>query len=244
MKPYTPSLWLGLVVGLSLLTLSTLPTHNIAATIIWADDFNDGDYNGWNVVYGAFSTEDNLLRAEVGQSCINHPSTVIVGTWSFDFIFSGQFSSGANIGFACEEVVLYPITGYVLKVGRSAFELVVWNQSYDWIIGSYYPLYHINGRQEIDITREENGQFRVYINNTLQIEAIDTTISASNYFHFFCGPNEALDDISVSDSIDVFPPTNTEPEFPSVPQIPGFPILAIIFGMMLALSVKANRKRD
>ncbi|MFX1510452.1 MAG: hypothetical protein ACFFBR_09125 [Promethearchaeota archaeon] len=233
-----------LVLGLILLVLFALLTQNTTAAIIWTDDFNDGNYDGWNVVYGVFSTDENLLRAQVGQSCINHPSTIIVGTWSFDFIFSGQISSGANIGFACEEVVLYPITGYVLKVGRSAFELVVWNESYDWIIGSYYPSHHINGRQQIDITRDETGLFRVYINSTLQIEAVDTTISASNYFHFFCGPNEALDNIRVSDSIDVILPTNTEPDVPNIPQIPGFPVLAIIFGVILAFSVKAKRTRD
>jgi hypothetical protein len=232
------------VLGLVLLVLFSLLTQSTAAAIIWADDFDDGNYNGWNVVYGAFSTDENLLRAQIGQSCINHPSAVIVGTWSFDFVFSGQISSGANIGFACEEVVLYPITGYVLKVGRSAFELVVWNESYDWIIGSYYPPYHISGCQGVDITRDETGEFRVYINNTLRIEAVDTTISASNYFHFFSGPNEALDNISVRDSIDVTPPTNTEPEVPIVPQIPGFPFLAIILGMTLAVSVRVLKKRS
>ncbi|MFX1581479.1 MAG: hypothetical protein ACFFCJ_04590, partial [Promethearchaeota archaeon] len=62
-----------LVLGLILLVLFALLTQNTTAAIIWTDDFNDGNYDGWNVVYGVFSTDENLLRAQVGQSCINHP---------------------------------------------------------------------------------------------------------------------------------------------------------------------------
>ena len=230
-----------IVLSLLFSTFSTVEV--VKGAVVWSDDFNDGDYVGWNIVYGVFSANENMLQSQVAQSCINHPSSVIVGTWSFDFLFSGQLSSGANIGFACEEVVLYPITGYVLKVGRSAFELVVWNQSYDWIIGSFYPPHHIVGHQHIEVTRDTTGLFRVYINNSLCIEAVDTTISTSNYFHFFCGPNEALDNISVSDTIDVTP-TTTGPEPSTFPQIHGFPLLAIIFGLVLAFSVSAYRKHN
>jgi len=225
-----------------LILASMFPLNETGAAVVWADDFNDGNYSDWTIIYGAFSTDNYMLQSLVAQSCINHPSSVIIGTWSFDFIFSGRFSSGANIGFACEEVVLYPVTGYVLKVGRSAFELVVWNQSYDWIIGAYYPSSHIDGQQQVDITREETGLIRVFINGTLRIEAVDNTLTISNFFHFFCGPDEALDNIVVSDTIDVTPSTCTNPGIPIPPQIPGFPLVAIFIGFICALSLGVLRR--
>ncbi len=232
-----PSLVFFVVVCLILvggLVCSKVP---VVAVEVWSDDFNDGNLDGWTVTYGSFSTVDNSLRALVPSSCINHSSSVNIGTWSFDLYISGLASSGAHVCYSCESFVIYPITGYDLKVSPNAFELMVWYQSYDDCIGSYYPPTRMTGWQHVDITRDSTGHICVFINGTLQIETEDTTITISNYFHFFCGPDEGLDNVVVSDSIDITPSTNTTPSTPMTPQIPGFHPATIILGIIIAISL-------
>ncbi len=233
------------MVNFILLVTLVFTAYTSAATLIWSDDFNDGNFDGWTVTYGSYTATDNRLLAIEASSCINHQSTVNVGTWSFDLYISGLGSSGAHVCFSCEDFVIYPQTGYDLKVGRNAFELMLWVQYYDWLLGSYYPSTQIAGWQHVDITRDVNGLIRIFVNGTLQIEVEDNTAFTSNYFHFFCGPGEGLDNVLVSDSIDIVPETNTNPGVPTTPQIPGFPLAAIAFSVTitLALGILTRRRR-
>ena len=46
------------------------------AGVIWSDDFDDGDYNGWIVVRGVFSAEEKTLNATSDGCNIVHLSPV------------------------------------------------------------------------------------------------------------------------------------------------------------------------
>lgn len=233
----------ALVCGILLSSLVVI-TDSTSAMVVWSDDFNDGNYDGWTVTYGSFSLANNCLLAMEASSAINHPSTVTEGTWSFDLHSSGLTSSGVHLSFYCEDFVFYPKTGFDLKVGRNAFELMYWEDYYDIVLGAYYPTSHIMGWHHVDVTRDATGLMRVFINGTLRIEVANTPTITSNYFHFFCGPDEGIDNVVVSDSIDITPTPGT-PEVPTMPSIPGFPIAAIVtgIGVTIGLILLSRRRR-
>ena len=55
----------------------------VQAEVVWSDDFNDGDYDGWGIQRGNWSADNNYLRIS-NEGDIYHPSAVSKGTWSFD----------------------------------------------------------------------------------------------------------------------------------------------------------------
>ena len=132
-------------------------------------------------------------------------------------------------------MVFYPITGYDLKVSRYGFELMYWLDYYDDSIGEYFPPVVMDGWQHVDITRDATGLIRVYINQTLRIETVDNRIPSSNYFHLLSGPGEGLDNIIVSDSVDITPTPGPGPNPGDLFTLLG-PYLPLI-GLGLALVV-------
>ena len=77
------ALLIGLVFVFSLFTQS-------AAAVVWSDNFDDGNYDGWTVEDGDYSVTDGALRSEATGDLNNiiwYPSTTAVGTWNFSFMY-------------------------------------------------------------------------------------------------------------------------------------------------------------
>ncbi|MFW9927709.1 MAG: hypothetical protein ACFFDM_13240 [Candidatus Thorarchaeota archaeon] len=76
----------GVLIGL-IFVLSFLPQS--AATAVWSDNFDDGNYAGWTITEGTWSVVSGILESEdlgfsYGLQRIWHASSQIEGTWSFD----------------------------------------------------------------------------------------------------------------------------------------------------------------
>ncbi|MHA2273887.1 MAG: hypothetical protein ACXACI_18710, partial [Candidatus Hodarchaeales archaeon] len=69
---------------LALLFICLCSNVNVGHEVVWSDDFNDGDYDGWTPAWGDWSTETNTLGV-IGSydGMIFRNSTVSTGTWSF-----------------------------------------------------------------------------------------------------------------------------------------------------------------
>ena len=199
------------VIGVLLLMSLALYSSPTSATIVWTDAFDDGNFDGWTVTYGAFSCAENALLAIQYSSTIHYPSTVMVGTWSFDLFVVDSGTSCLHVCFYCESFAIYPITGMDLKVSRNGFELMYWLDAYDDSIGEYFPPFVMTGWQHIDITRDDTGLIRVYINDSLRIETVDNRIPSSSYFYLLTNQGEGIDNIVVSDSVDITPPPGPQP---------------------------------
>ncbi|MFX0173590.1 MAG: hypothetical protein ACFE9L_17000 [Candidatus Hodarchaeota archaeon] len=57
-----------------------------AATVVWSDNFDDGNYDGWTVQNGSFSAADHSLQASgsLEWHLVNHSSSIAYETWSID----------------------------------------------------------------------------------------------------------------------------------------------------------------
>jgi len=178
------------------------------APIAWSDDFNDGDYDGWDVDLGGWSAADNIMRATASDwNAVHHSSTVSNGTWSFDVYHMG--SDGIEVWFICNTLggpYNMATDGYqvALDQSRGAFEL--WKRTgYDPDISTKIDSYSIPGGPEgwwhIAVTRDSEGRIRAYLNGTLRLEAVDTLFNTSSYFCLNTFNTQAVDNIVVNTEV-------------------------------------------
>jgi hypothetical protein len=71
-----------------LLCFSLFMAFPSKADVVWSDNFDDGNYDGWYIWNGTFSAMDHTLEPVPGDNMyfISHFSTVSNGTWSFDVL--------------------------------------------------------------------------------------------------------------------------------------------------------------
>jgi len=83
------------LIGCATLVVAFLLTSQLVIatdTLVWSDDFEDGDYDGWTVQSGGFEVSGGVLRANLDPhvtedfNLITHPSAVGNGTWTFDVL--------------------------------------------------------------------------------------------------------------------------------------------------------------
>jgi hypothetical protein len=174
------------------------------AAIVWSDNFNDGTYNGWTVLSGAFTVEDGILKTGPGNidaiRCDSYgPST---GTWSFDLSASG-WTVVTFVGNSQQQdlIILFTEQNYYIQKINAANGTYSSSEEFP---GKAFAWQHLN------ITRDQDGRICVYDNGTLVVDHLDTTfVPSSEFFELSCqGGQAAIDNIVVSDTVDIQPPAS------------------------------------
>ena len=203
-----------------------LPLSSVVSAELWSDDFNDGNIDDWSVWgwnstdaekdEGNFTLTDGSLRAQGENTSIaSHVCQMTTGTWSFDVDCVPTDNNHFYIAFFTGEPTndtLDPPYEYGIMVVTGVFasldtEFVLYRRSAGSLtiaslIGRY-NLSTVTGWHHIDITRDTNGRFYVYFNGTLEISGVDTTFNNAEYFSFYTNGGPAIDNIVVSDTIDI-----------------------------------------
>ena len=173
------------------------------ASIVWKDDFNDGDLNGWfahELHPSEYFVEDGALAFGQGDGFIGHDSDVLYGTWSFDVNLSGDFGKTNAIriteGATNDQSILIQNTPNTV--------VIIFNQ-FD---GSDPKEKRIDLGKEVvgwhhfDITKDVDNVIRVYMDGDFLLELFDDRPFATDKIFLFSsykGP--AFDNIVVSDEV-------------------------------------------
>lgn len=223
----------GLLIGL-IFVLSLFPQS--AAAVVWSDNFDDGNYDGWTVEQGNWIVSDGTLMTPVEDwegyaRRIWHTSSQVVGTWSFDafhpnstfisyesiflFVANGSYINGTSPPDTYK--------GYGVRFFWDSIYLVRMDDgditSLGFLIREDYP----GTWTHIDVTRNSTGGINVYINATSSTDthvpttavpdltAVDTVHSYSEKFLITDQPagNFRADNITVDDEIWITPPVPT-----------------------------------
>ena len=228
-----------LLIFLGLTFLSTLQHEGMMgcrAAVVWNDNFNDADYNGWTLELGSFNAVDGSLRGVDVTNAIRHDTATTTGTWSFDVQIVPQSSAYITL-FA--QVVSAGIADdcYTIRINQFGIDL---RESTDWT-NTYLDQASfadpINGWQQLDVTRDGSGQFYVFINGTQRLEGTGTSHDTATYFVLYCTNTAAFDNIVVSDTIDIVPTTGPGGTGTQPSTIPGFPLAGIILGLVIPVTV-------
>ncbi len=209
----------GSFIFLILIVLQASPS---IATEIWSDDFEDGNYDGWTIIDGNYSATTGLLIAageKTDHHRLKHDSNIAYGTWSFDVYINqtGLISGEHMYVYFCTEAFgnLGEEKGYYLTLIPDSSWMVTPSSL---ILGSRegFPskvlgVWGYTGKLPeylyIDITRDLNGHFNVYVDGTLIIEAMDTEYTVGNYFGFDSQGGHGLDNITVNNEVIIKPPS-------------------------------------
>jgi len=208
----------NMAISLSLIALLVFMPQTCSGAKIWADDFDDGNYDDWIVVIGNFTAENGMLQAN-GQETngILHESNIAFGTWRFD-IYAVHSSiivsfitgdSDAPDGPYRYFLKINPepapleynddiFTGYALcKAGLDA-----------GVMDTYETDLGIIGQHHIDIMRNTTGGIRVHIDGVLRLSAGSLSYrDQSENFTLGCPIGCAIDNVFVYDTEESpFPP--------------------------------------
>jgi hypothetical protein len=222
----------GLVILFLLCWMGYTPIASRGA-VVWSDDFDDGDYDGWSICSNTvinppsdWSAANYHLQVLQGDSgTISHPSNVAYGTWSFDFKANGTqvtMGQGLSIGFISNDInnvtdVADPedwscyglkIRAAIVTEGQKFYlSLTKWYRGVFTILDdtdSYLP---VVGCHHIDVSRTIEGLFHVYVNGSLVMQGEDNEMTTSKLFVVSLADWNMIDNVVVDDA----PPTDWLP---------------------------------
>ncbi|MCK5240347.1 MAG: hypothetical protein KAR33_12395 [Candidatus Thorarchaeota archaeon] len=210
----------------------------IESAEVWSDDFNDGDISDWTIfgvnfsqatggllnnlefADGNFSVEDGSLRATgpaVSNAWIN--STTAYGTWSFDVDVVDTYANFIGVSFISVsnfsdvygefDYLLYFSTITTASIGLGWTRRSPTSDAIDFfdIVWLVYPG-GLSGWYHIDITRDDDNFFYVYVNGSYAFGIEHSVYVESDYFLFQARNGSAIDNIEIHDitTIDLVPP--------------------------------------
>lgn len=176
-----------------------------------------------SVVDGALTLSGNLQQRN--STLAIHESHVAYGTWSFDMYVNSIYGSSNHSHvyfidnrqanethkfdneFCCYDILASSqpwddAPDYAKKYYDKSPAFFLSVRPGTNILG-YWATDNIDGWNHIDVTRDTDGNFTVYINGTLRIEAKNTYYTESNSFWYTgeIGSYSALDNIVVSETV-------------------------------------------
>ncbi|MGD9395703.1 MAG: hypothetical protein PVJ05_04680 [Candidatus Thorarchaeota archaeon] len=218
--------WIQLIAGLAMFVLCiSIFTTTTDATVIWEDDFDDGNYDGWTVCdnstlhegnYGwsgsTWSAANYYLQLEDDWGIISHPSDVAYGRWSFDFKANG--TQMGNIAFISNNFYELNDTLGLYEYGQFYFInfdvdtypehtfTITLNKRFDddKTILDYHAQVPAAGWHHFDVTRNTTGCFTVYHNGSQIMQVVDTDIDTSEMFWLWWSKWQTLDNVVVDDN--------------------------------------------
>jgi hypothetical protein len=198
-------LGLPLLTGCSAATSDADLTTDPAPSIVWSDDFEDGNLDGWEIFYAGNFWVDNGVLSSKTEGDLYHLSTVLSGTWSFDlYLISNpglthevQFTEGGT-NYQMISVENNPNTQIWVTTQMDPEEEITSNID----LGE-----ELTGWHHFDVTRDESGWIKVYMDGQFLIEHFDNRpFSVDMLTVYYCCNGPFLDNIIVQDQVRDFPP--------------------------------------
>ena len=239
--------------------------HQVSAAVVWSDNFDDGNYDGWTVEDGAYSVTNEALRSGATgdyYDIIWHPSTTAVGTWNFSFMYQVSVNAHYLIMFMSvnQTVSANLQAGYGIEISEESgsdprIRLIKQDGNYLGISTLVLPATYevLQGTwTDFAVSRNSTGGLNVWINGTHTWEVVNVEHDTSEMFVYYTYTDVtgveggSLDNIVVDDiPISPYTPEPTDTTTPSeTPTGPGTPepidpILLAIVGVGVVVVVLA-----
>jgi len=180
-------------------------------SIVWSDDFEDGDIEGWDDLNpaGVISVVDGVLTIGPKRAGdMQHPSDVSTGTWSFDAFLTDDLAYTYQIAFTID-------TGYwsglgidITKLQNTTISIITVEKGIKSILEPVDTGRMLTGWHHLDVTRDEDGNSKIFLDGDLILEYKDELSISPHWFYFatsIIGP--AIDNIVIRNRvIDIQPP--------------------------------------
>jgi hypothetical protein len=207
------------MVLVSILFLGCDSTLMSDPSIVWSDDFGDGDTEGWeemDLVSGdEFSVNEGILSFGNVGGDIRHPSTITTGTWSMDIYIPEKggetneiFFMGAQLDSEGEEWAIMTLS--VQNQPYTRLLLYAWPSELDPALDpvTIRAGERLSGWHHIDITRDDSGNVKIYFDGTKYLEqSVDFPYESNFFVYRFCCEGPAIDNVIVKNQVVDIEPT-------------------------------------
>jgi hypothetical protein len=196
-------------------------------SIVWQDDFDDGDTEGWEPLRSKLGKDyfvnEGVLNFGDKGGWLRHTSSVTTGSWSFDvfipdkwgqteFTFISSIPGSENDEFSSLQIQIgtYSDTEFVFRYCYGLQDIgdykIPQDIMVDWgIIGKRE---NITGWRHVDITRDDNGNLKFYFDGELFLDTIVDYPYEADYFGIrYCCEGPALDNVVVRNQVIDIQPT-------------------------------------
>jgi hypothetical protein len=237
----------SVVLMIAFLAFQNVP--HVEATVMWTDDFEDGDYVGWTILNGTWSSASNYLQGTANYSTIFHESSVDYGTLTFDILKDASVSGLYYIYFMGKNIgniglgLFAPFDGYGLNINPSKIDLLAGVDAdtglhHGVLLGSYDHTENFDGWYTVRIIVSSNRSIKMWVDEELAVDTISVFILTElECFHVLAPENGAIDNIIV-EAEDPEPtttdPTTTEPIETTPPPVappPAIPMELLAVGI-------------
>jgi hypothetical protein len=143
------------------------------SSIVWSDDFDDGDFDGWGTDYEHLISVSNgtLSFGPDSGGEIYHQNDISFGTWSFDVFLPDDF--GGNYNIALNSNKLFNI-GFGIKISSiPKTNVKLYTDDYgDYVVeGTWFANENLTGWNRIEVTRDDQFNTNVFLNGELILES-------------------------------------------------------------------------
>jgi hypothetical protein len=179
------ALLIFLLFGCSSIAAEMTPTPDLS--IVWTEDFDDGDLSGWEIFTprDVFYVEEGVLMSgpETGGDIL-HESNVSTGTWSFD-IYLPEKMSGVDLFGLVVDQAMNNAFGFDIKNTLENTQIrVATLEDTQFEYKSQILVPKAVGWNHMDITRDEIGNSKFYLNSELILEYTDDLTISPYYLYF------------------------------------------------------------
>jgi len=194
------------MVLLVILLMGCAVTPTPDPSIVWSDDFEDGDMEGWEEMGDPYVEQGAVYFGESG-GVIFYRNPVKTGTWSFD-------------AFLCEESVRTPEIWFIVsELGNDQYANITINITKQPI--TKLNITHLDADEEttidvvtvkeseiltgwhhVDITRDDADHVKIYVDQALIYEFNqDFPYESDGFFYYVDCQGPALDNVVVRDQV-------------------------------------------
>jgi len=194
--------------------------RQVAADLVWSEDFDDGPGGEWTEVGDTDYANENCRGKPGERACaiIYRTSSVSVGSWSFDIRYVREFvrdfryvPNEVSVRFMSSDPEGVPWISHALQIspattatgGYLLYKIVRNPEDAGGDVLADYDdpeLSNMHGVHHFKITRDGAGGITVLLNGTVIMQATDTEITTSEYFAVFFGADFSIDNIVVDDT--------------------------------------------
>jgi hypothetical protein len=178
-------------------------------SVVWSDDFEDGDTDGWEQMLGnkEHFVSEGAVNFGSGGGAIIYPNSINYGTWSFDVFIPDKGGSTNEIWFIASEIGDTQYAAFPITIEHQPFTVLEFNH----LVGEEETVLDavtisegeiLSGWHHIDITRDDNQSVKVFFNKELVYEFNeDFPYDSMAFNYWFCCDGPALDNVVVHDQV-------------------------------------------
>jgi hypothetical protein len=143
------------------------------SSIVWSDDFDDGDFEGWGTDYEhVISVSEGMLSFGPDRGGeVYHQNDISFGTWSFDVFLPDDFGGSYQIVLNANEMFS---SHFGIKIsGIPKTNVKLYTDDYgDYVVeGTWIAKENLTGWNRFEVTRDDQFNTNVFINGELILES-------------------------------------------------------------------------